>query len=129
MASVTDSRQHAVILFAHGARDPQWAEPFRRIREQVSLLRPELRVELAFLELMAPNLSQCVHELARDGVRQMTLVPLFMAQGGHLKNDLPPMVHELEKAHTGLRIHVTPAIGESALLLSAIASWVAQQAS
>ena len=129
MSSLPRPAPHAVILFAHGARDPQWAEPFRRIREQVSLQQPGLRVELAFLELMAPNLSQCVHELARDGVRQMTLVPLFMAQGGHLKKDLPPMVRELENAHPGLRIHVTSAIGESAPLLSAIASWVVQQAS
>ncbi|MDE2343976.1 MAG: CbiX/SirB N-terminal domain-containing protein [Betaproteobacteria bacterium] len=128
MASL-EAGDHAIILFAHGARDPQWAEPFRRIREQVSMMRPELRVELAFLELMTPDLLQCVHDLVRDGVRQMTLVPLFMAQGGHLKKDLPPMVRELEMAHSGLRIHVTPAIGESAPLLSAIASWVVQQAS
>ncbi|MDE1981746.1 MAG: CbiX/SirB N-terminal domain-containing protein [Betaproteobacteria bacterium] len=129
MSSVPSPDQHAVILFAHGARDPQWAEPFRRIREQVSLQRPGVKVELAFLELMTPDLSQCVHELAQGGVRQMTLVPLFMAQGGHLKKDLPPMVSELENAHPGLRIHVTPAIGESAALLSAIASWVVQQSS
>ena len=124
-----EAGRHAIILFAHGARDPQWAEPFRRIREQVAMMSPELRVELAFLELMTPDLPQCVHDLVRDGARQMTLVPLFMAQGGHLKKDLPPMVRELEMAHAGLRIRVTPAIGESASLLSAIASWVVQQAS
>ena len=119
--------RRALILFAHGARDPQWAEPFRNIREQVLLLRPGLCVELAFLELMAPDLSRCVGDLAREGVRDMTLVPLFMAQGGHLRKDLPPMVRDLEHAFPGVRIEITPAIGESAPLLAAIAAWAAQQ--
>lgn len=116
-----------LVLFAHGARDPQWAEPFHRIREQVGALSPGLRVELAFLEHMTPDLTHCVGGLVRDGVRRVTLVPLFMAQGGHLKKDLPCLVHDLENAHPGLSIETTPAIGESAPLLAAIAAWAVQQ--
>ena len=26
---------HGIVLFAHGARDPRWAEPFERLRSQV----------------------------------------------------------------------------------------------
>jgi len=29
------------VLFAHGAREAQWAEPFARIRERVRAARPE----------------------------------------------------------------------------------------
>lgn len=124
MTAVADS---AIILFAHGARDPQWAEPFQRIREQVKALRPGVPVALAFLELMEPGLVECVADLAAQGVRKMTLVPLFMAQGGHLKKDLPLLVKALQVDHPGVTIQVTPAIGESAMLLAAIAAWVVQQ--
>ncbi len=117
----------AVVLFAHGARDPQWAEPFQRIREQVKVLRPGVPVELAFLELMEPGLAECVASLAARGTHRITLVPLFMAQGGHLKKDLPRIVQALQADHPGLSIAVTPAIGESAMLLAAIAAWVVQQ--
>ena len=125
--SVPPVRHGAIILFAHGARDPQWAEPFQRIREQVRALRPGVPVVLAFLELMEPNLTDCVAHLAAEGARHMTLVPLFMAQGGHLKKDLPRLIEALQADHPGVSIAVTPAIGESALLLSAIAAWVIQQ--
>ncbi len=118
----------AIILFAHGARDPQWAEPFQRIQEQVKVLRPGVPVVLAFLELMEPGLMECVANLAAAGARNMTLVPLFMAQGGHLKQDLPRLIAALQADHPGISIAVTPAIGESAVLLSAIAAWVVQQA-
>ncbi len=118
----------AIILFAHGARDPQWAEPFQRIRERVRALRPGVPVELAFLELMEPGLTECVASLAEQGARHMTLVPLFMAQGGHLKKDLPRLIEALQADHPGVSIAVTPAIGESAILLDAISAWVVQQA-
>jgi sirohydrochlorin cobaltochelatase len=123
----TPATDSAIILFAHGARDPQWAEPFQRIREQVRALRPGVPVELAFLELMEPGLTECVASLAAQGARHMTLVPLFMAQGGHLKKDLPRLVEALQADHPGVSIKVTPAIGESPTLLAAIAGWVVQQ--
>ncbi len=116
-----------IILFAHGARDPLWAKPFERIRDQVKLLRPGMRVVLAFLELMDPDLPSCVASLAQQGVSEITLVPLFMAQGGHLKQDLPLLVKALQVDHPGVAIHVTEAIGESATLIAAIAAWVDQQ--
>jgi sirohydrochlorin cobaltochelatase len=51
-------RKHALILFAHGARDPEWALPFEKIRALVSSQRPDLVVELAYLELMTPRLAE-----------------------------------------------------------------------
>jgi len=125
--SVSVATERAIILFAHGARDPQWAEPFQRIREQVTVLRPGVPVVLAFLELMEPDLTDCVASLVAEGARHMTLVPLFMAQGGHLKKDMPRLIEALQADHPGVSIEVTPAIGESVPLLSAIAIWVAQQ--
>ncbi len=123
----TSTATAGVVLFAHGARDPQWAQPFRSIREQVRVLHPDARVELAFLELMAPDLTQCVQQMIGQGIRHVSVVPLFMAQGGHLKEDLPVMVQRLQAAHPEVTIHVTPAIGESPMLLAAIAGWVVQQ--
>ena len=46
-----------LILFAHGARDGRWAEPFERLRDRVADAAPHARVVLAFLELMVPDLD------------------------------------------------------------------------
>ena len=42
----------AIVLFAHGARDAQWAEPFRKIKAMVRARKSGMPVELAFLEIM-----------------------------------------------------------------------------
>jgi sirohydrochlorin cobaltochelatase len=91
----------ALVLFAHGARDAQWSEPFRAIRQAVAARRPDLTVELAFLELMQPTLGDCVAQLTRDGHTRITVAPLFLAQGGHLKKDLPRLLKDLSARHGG----------------------------
>src|SRR5690606_18768327 len=86
--------RRALVLFAHGARDPRWAEPFRRLQEIVRSQSPELVVELAFLELMSPRLPELTAALAEQGVAEVTVVPVFLGQGGHVMRDLPGIVDE-----------------------------------
>ncbi|MBI3526690.1 MAG: CbiX/SirB N-terminal domain-containing protein [Betaproteobacteria bacterium] len=117
----------AILLFAHGARDPSWAEPFRRIVARLRHKQPGIRVELAFLELMQPTLESAIAGLAGEGVGRITVVPLFLAQGGHLREDLPRLLDDIRKQHPVMRIDVTSAIGDSEDLTNAIADWAFDQ--
>jgi sirohydrochlorin cobaltochelatase len=47
-----------------------------------------------------------------------------MAQGGHLKNDLPKILDALRTEHPETKIELLPAIGEVASILDAIADWL-----
>jgi sirohydrochlorin cobaltochelatase len=117
----------AILLFAHGARDPSWAEPFRRIVARLGRKQPGIRVELAFLEWMQPTLASAVAGLAAEDIGHITVVPLFLAQGGHLKEDLPRLLDDIRRHHPALRIDVTSAIGDAEELTNAIADWAFAQ--
>ena len=117
----------SIVLFAHGARDPEWAAPFHRIAARLREARPNIPVRLAFLELMQPALGEAVAGLEAEGIRRITVVPLFLAQGGHLKADLPQLLDEIRVSHRDVTIDVTPAIGDSEALTSAIADWALAQ--
>ena len=117
----------SIILFAHGARDPEWAAPFRRIAARLRAARPNLPIQLAFLELMQPALAEAVAGMAADGITRITVVPLFLAQGSHLKEDLPRLLDEIRRNHREVTIDVTPAIGDAEVLTSAIADWALAQ--
>jgi sirohydrochlorin cobaltochelatase len=112
-----------LILFAHGARDPRWAEPFERLRAIAQAALPDTDVSLAFLELMSPRLPEAVAGLVLGGCVKVSLVPVFLGQGGHVLRDLPLLVDELRDAHPGLEISVAPAVGEDAAVLDAIAQY------
>lgn len=119
----------AIILFAHGSRDPQWAAPLHALREQLAAQRPQSFVALAFLELMQPDLQSAVQAAARSGAKSVLIAPLFLAMGAHLKKDLPLLVEAAGRAHPDLSIRVLPPIGESDELLRGIAAWIGKNAS
>jgi len=117
-----------IILFAHGARDPEWAQPFQEIVRRVRSSRPEYPIELAFLEWMSPTLEEAIDSLAEQGAAAITVFPLFLAQGGHLKQDLPRILDAIRAAHPHVPIALESAIGDVPEILDAIAAWILARA-
>src|SRR5258708_22302374 len=113
-----------VIVFAHGAGEREWAQPFERIRDR--LRAAGTPVELAFLEFMSPSLDEAAERLADKGT--VIIVPLFLAQGAHLKRELPAMVAKLRRRHAKTEFRVTPALGEEPPIVAAIAELVQRAA-
>ena len=116
---------HAIILFAHGARDPEWALPFERLRAAVKQRMPGVWVEIAYLEFMQPDLARAVDGLIDSGAQQIDIIPAFMAQGAHLKRDLPELIAAAQARHPQAVFTLHPALGESQPVLDAMAAHVA----
>jgi len=116
----------ALILFAHGSRDPGWAEPFERLAATVQRLAPGRDVRLAFLELMHPDLREATAALVAGGATGISVVPVFLGQGGHVRRDLPALVEELRARHPDVRIDLAKPAGEDDGVLHAIAAYCAQ---
>jgi sirohydrochlorin cobaltochelatase len=112
----------ALILFAHGARDPRWAEPFLAIAERIRQADPARPIELAFLELMEPDLGAAARGLVAGGATRIDVVPLFLGMGGHLRNDLPPLVETVRTALPAVEFRLHPAIGENDAVIAVVAS-------
>lgn len=117
------SESHSLILFAHGARDPAWAAPFERLRVLVQAAMPQAGVQLAFLELMQPDLPTAAAQEIAGGAQRITVVPVFLGQGGHVRRDLPQLLAQLQDAHPQVRIDAVPAAGEDDAVLQAIAAY------
>lgn len=123
------SKKQALVLFAHGARDPRWALPFERLAERARSLRPDVEVSLAFLELMSPRLPERVAELVQQGIVQISVVPVFLGQGGHVLRDLPPLMEDLRKAYPDIDIRLSQAVGENEAVQESIALYCLGQLS
>lgn len=113
----------ALVLFAHGARAASWAAPFERLRDLTAARVPGVPVSLAFLELMEPRLPAEVARLAAAGIAEVTVVPVFLGQGGHLLRDLPLLVDQLRIDHPGVAVKVVGAVGEDPAVLAAMTDY------
>lgn len=116
------SANTGMLLFAHGARDPNWALPFeavlRRVREQA----PDLLVSLSFLEFMTPTLVDAGDALAAVGCTRVAIVPLFLGTGGHVRKDLPLLIDALRSAHPQVTWTLQTSIGEAPGVIEAMAT-------
>lgn len=118
----------AFILIAHGAREPAWALPLRRVADSVVAQAPDLRVELAFMELMPPDLGECAEKLVAEGFRRILVVPLFIARGGHLTRDIPQQLDTLHQQHPQVTFELAPPVGEADAVVQAMAGHVLNMA-
>ncbi|MEO6929601.1 MAG: CbiX/SirB N-terminal domain-containing protein [Casimicrobiaceae bacterium] len=114
------STDNAMLLVAHGSRDPAWASPFESLRARIE--RSQSHVELAYLEKMRPDIGTAAGSLAARGCTHATVIPLFLGQGGHVRDDLPHLLDAAMQLHPTLQLTLVAPIGEDPQVLDAIAA-------
>ncbi|HVJ13453.1 MAG TPA: CbiX/SirB N-terminal domain-containing protein [Burkholderiales bacterium] len=112
-----------IILFGHGSREPEWAQPLESIARELS---GQFVVELAYLERMKPTLDEAVDSVVAKGAGRVRIVPVFLGVGGHLKTDLPRLVEAARARHAGLEIVLEQTIGERKEITDAIAAVISK---
>ena len=116
---------NGILLFAHGARDSAWAQPFEAatalLRQRLAAQGEGTQVRLAFLEFMTPSLREAGTDLAACGCQQVTIVPLFLGAGGHVRKDLPALMSDLSSQYPAVEWRLSRAVGETDLLIQALA--------
>lgn len=101
----------ALVALAHGSRDPRSAKTITALIDGVRAMRPDLRVEQAFLELAKPSFSKVVDRLVKAGHDEIVVVPLLLTEAYHAKVDVPSAIAEATARHEGLRIRATSILG------------------
>jgi sirohydrochlorin ferrochelatase len=85
---MTVSPPPVLLAVAHGTTDPNGLAEVRRLVNIVRTRRPELRVELCWLERAEPLLADVLAGLADPVV----VVPLLLSTGYHVKTDIAAAV-------------------------------------
>lgn len=109
-----------LILFAHGARDPRWTEPFTRLRDKLAARIPDTHVRLAFLEHGKPDLLEAATDLVAMRADSIRVVPMFFGRGGHLREDFPRQLASAKARLPNVHFEVTAAAGEDEVVLDAL---------
>ncbi|KUM92161.1 sirohydrochlorin cobaltochelatase [Streptomyces cellostaticus] len=102
----------ALVLVAHGSRDPRALNTVRTLMDRVRQLRPSLPLHLGHIELNEPLLPDT---LAALGDTPAVLVPLLLGRGYHVKQDIPEMA-----AASPARARVAAPLGPHPLLAEAL---------
>ena len=119
---------HASILFGHGSRDPLWCRPIEAVAARMQHQQPDLPVRCAYLELCPPNLATACAELIAVGAKSISITPMFLGVGRHVREDLPQLLQALRSQHPAVRFTLQTAIGEHPDILDLMARIAASSA-
>jgi sirohydrochlorin ferrochelatase len=110
----------ALVALAHGSRDPRSAKTVRALVDEVRRMRPDLRIETAFLDLAKPSFGAVADRLVRAGYDEIVVVPLLLTEAFHAKVDVPTVIAEVMARHEGLQVRATHVLGLEAAFIDVL---------
>ncbi|MHB8501088.1 MAG: sirohydrochlorin chelatase [Candidatus Acidiferrales bacterium] len=106
---MTDSR---LVIFAHGSADSRWRLPFEELTASLTGRHGADKVRLAYMEFVRPSLADVVREAALDGKSHLRVLPLFLAAGAHVAEDIPQQIAHAQRSFPQVTIELLQPIGE-----------------
>ena len=82
-------------------------------------MRPDLKIERAFLDLSKPSLDTTIDRLSRKH-EEIVVVPLLLTEAYHAKVDVPSAIAAAQARHPEVRIRATPILGLEARFLEVL---------
>lgn len=101
-----------VILLGHGSKSKEAIDDFNFIVEAVKSKLGAKNVLGAHMELASPSLQDAVAQLYGLGERDVAIVPYFLYNGNHIKEDIPQIIDELKVQYPDLSIAFGRPIGK-----------------
>lgn len=119
---MTQPSSTAIVLFAHGSRDPLWHLPIQAVAQRIRNTSPNQLVACAYLELTQPSLPDLATELIASGANKIRVLPMFLGVGRHAREDLPVLINALRVRYPQVQLEVLSAVGENEAVLDLMAA-------
>lgn len=115
------ARWPALVLVAHGSRDPRHAATIAELCARTRALLPSgVRSEVGHLDFDSPSVPEVLAGMHRDGVREVVALPLLLTRAFHAKSDIPAVLSESARRLPGLDVRQAAVLGPHPLLLGAL---------
>jgi sirohydrochlorin ferrochelatase len=116
------SDRTAVLLIAHGSREPSANADLHELAARLSAAGEHPIVVACFLELAEPDIPTGGQQCVDRGATRVLMVPYFLSAGVHLRRDLTAARDELNGRHSGVEFLLGPPLGPHPLLDSLVAA-------
>jgi sirohydrochlorin cobaltochelatase len=100
----------ALLIAGHGSRDPEGVAEFLTLARALRVHRPDLPVEIAFLEFARPTIQEGFDRLVGQGFRRIVVLPGVLMAAGHAKNDMASEVRLARQRHPAVEVHMGRAL-------------------
>ena len=115
-----------ILLLAHGSREGDTEKTMRQITEYVKAELKDVLIEEAYLQFRDSNLEKGLESLIARGADDIKVIPYFLFEGVHIKEDIPAEIKEFLAAHPSVKITMGKTLGADKRLADIVVDRVNQ---
>jgi len=101
-----------VLIVGHGSRRKETEQILESVVAAARKKLPEVLTEIAYMEFSEQSIPVGLDKLIIRGVDEIAVVPYFLFDGVHIKEDIPEALEEYKTMHPGLKITMGKPLGE-----------------
>lgn len=106
-----------LLIVSHGSRSKDAVNEFNQLVEMVRTQAEGFEVGGAHMELASPDIPTVVASMIEKGVKDITVVPYFLFNGNHIKQDIPELIEQEKEKYPQVAFQITSPIGAEPLMV------------
>ena len=115
-----------VLIVGHGSRRKETEQILESVVEMARTKLQEIPTEIAYMELSERNIPTGLDALIAQGVDDIAVVPYFLFDGVHIKEDIPQAIEEYKSAHPNIKFNMGSPLGADQRLAAILADRVSE---
>lgn len=113
-----------VLIIAHGSRREETTKTMEHIVKLTKEKLEGVEVVASYMEFNEPNVHDGLEELKSKGVDKISVVPYFLFEGIHIKEDIPEELEAFSKANPDIEVIMGETLGKDPRLADVLADRV-----
>ena len=106
----------ALLIIGHGSKSEAAVRTFHQIVEHTRAISAYAAVAGACMELSPPTIEQAVAEIASRHIDEIVVVPYFLYEGTHIRQDIPAKIRKVEEQYPAIQFRLARPIGFEPLM-------------
>ncbi len=110
----------ALVMLSPGSTDPRVNQVAHELRHRLQTMRPEITVQIAFLDHCPPTGPQVVSQLVQRGRDEIVFVPLQLTSATTDSEQVEILLQRVRATHPGVAFTVSMPVGPATNLLNVL---------
>jgi len=115
-----------LLIVGHGSRRKETEQILESVVEMARKKLPEIPAEIAYMEFSKRDIPAGLDSLIAQGVDDIAVVPYFLFDGVHIREDIPQMIGEYKSAHTEIKFKMGNPLGADRRLAAVLADRISE---
>ena len=100
-----------VLIVGHGSRRKETEDTLESVVEMARKKLPKTTIEIAYMEFSLSTIQAGLDTLVTAGVDEIAVVPYFLFDGIHIREDIPKALEEYRTSHPGIKLRMGNPLG------------------